>query len=375
MFPLGVITWRLGNSSLRSLEKLQLSENDRKELLEKFSINYNGVFYLSTCQRIIIVIGKADNLVLENLEREYLEFVGYEDCPNVEKYQGINALRHLAKVIASLDSITIGEDQIHHQFKLSFSQSHEYMSSLLSITLQKIIRLGKRVRHNELFNQGRVSTISIAIDHFDNQIRSANSIGIIGTGKMGRNIINSIRKINNEIVVYSRNSSRVGNLIESYEIHDYNDLRNHEILIFATDAKEAIMGLLLYNELELSCNLIFDLSMPRNCNDDLSEKLHLVTLHSLLELSRLNRKENNSINQIYEIINNELRKIIDEHSRILKSKIIVELREDMLQVAEKNKAELIDDCEIKDRKYDLLVRKLLHVSQVHMENLIKEVIL
>ena len=371
MLPIGVITWRLGVSSIDNLEQLVPPKEMRDTILTKLSQNYEGIYFMNSCQRIIIVAGVDNKLLLDNLKLEYFNLLGIENDAGSEIYTGPVALRHLGEVISSIDSITLGEDQIHHQFKTAFEECRPYMGSTLKFIIQKIIRLGKRIRNLDIFNQGRISTISMVTNIYGKEIEKASSIGLIGTGKMGRGIVRIVKEYNSEINVYSRSGARE-ETIDSYAIEDFINIKDHDVLLLATDAKKPIITKQFINDYSIKPNYIFDLSMPRNCHEDVAtiDKISVISLSDLLTHSK-NSFDNNEINEVFEFLSIEIRKIIVEYVKYAQSKIFVALREDMQSLAENNKDLIISGDDKAERQYDLLVKKLIHISQTHIETLLK----
>ncbi|MCE7734952.1 MAG: hypothetical protein GPJ54_08755 [Candidatus Heimdallarchaeota archaeon] len=372
MLNIGVITWRLGNSTICNLERLVLPEQKKKETLKKLSHDYNGICYISSCQRIILVVGVSNEMLLDNLKKDYLEELGISDSINEEKYVGTHALRHLGEVIASLDSITLGEDQIQHQFKEAFDDNIPYMSNILKFLLQRVIRLGKRVRNLPVYNKGRISTISMVVKSYHDEFRRASSIGIVGTGKMGREILKGLENYKNKLVIYSRSEKRSGDKLVNRAILRLEEMHHHDILLLVTDAVRPIINRDFLIERGIHPSLIFDLSLPRNCDDDVLsiDDLQLYRLSDLLIESKYSTNDE-EIKTVFEFLNAENRKIILEYLKYAKSEIFTSLRKDIQTIANDNKMSIINGNMKAERQYDLMVKKMLHISQTHIEELIR----
>lgn len=372
MLNIGVLTWRLGNSTICNLEKLALPEQKKNEALKKFSRDYNGICYINSCQRIILVVGVSNEMLLDNLKKDYLSELSVSDSNDEEKFVGTHALIHLGEVISSLDSISLGEDQIHHQFKEAFDDNMPYMSNTLKFLMQRVIRLGKRIRNLPIFNKGKISTISMIVKSYHEEIRRSSSIGIVGTGKMGKKILSVLEEYNTELNIYSRFENRYGEKLVNRIIIGLEQMKDHDILLLATDADKPIIDREFLIQRGISPSIIFDLSLPRNCDDDVLDMsdLQLYRLSDLLLESR-NLTNDEEMKTIYEFLNAENRKIIYEYLKYTKSEIFTSLRKDIQTIANDNKMSIINGNEKAERQYDLLVKKMIHISQTHIEELMR----
>ena len=329
---------------------------------------------MNTCQRIILAAPVANEILLDNLQNDFYAELGITEVIGNEKFFGSNAIRHLSEVISSLDSITLGEDQIHNQFKLAFAYCQPHMGNLLNFLMQRIIRLGKRIRQLSVFQEGKVSTISMVVKYYSQEIINAKSIGIVGTGKMSKGIVKVLKNYNDNLSIYTRNSARKGEDLDHLQIKSFSAIEPHNILILVTDSPTPILNRDLLESKGYTPRIVFDLSLPRNsCDDVVSEKTKLLTLSDLLEQSK-NSVERDVISDIYDKMNEEIRQIIHEYIKFTKSKIFKSLRTDIQELAEQSKSNIIE-CETtteqKQREYQLLINKMLHISQGHIEELIK----
>ena len=145
--PLTVITWRIGKSSIDTIESLLIKDTECDSTLQTLQQEFGSIFYMSTCQRILLISSIHDKREAIKLRDR---FISISDSPNDsvglgEMFIGSKALKHLAELISSLDSIVIGEDQIQHQFKQAYLQNEKYLNKMLKQILQQVIRIGKRI--------------------------------------------------------------------------------------------------------------------------------------------------------------------------------------------------------------------------------------
>lgn len=127
-------------------------------------------------------------------------------------YAGEDALRHLFRVSASLDSIVIGESQIFGQVKQAYENAKvaETVGTYLNHAYLAAIRVGKRVRSDTTINEGAVSisyaAVELARKVFGNL--SETTVGIIGSGEMGSLAAHHLHKADaGHFVIFNRSAA------------------------------------------------------------------------------------------------------------------------------------------------------------------------
>jgi glutamyl-tRNA reductase len=372
MFPLSVITWRLGNLDSQSYESLIPTKAQKEQIYSEIKNLTSGIYYLDTCQRIIIVIETIEHWLIDEITNLYYQIlhVKREDVVDPDVFMGIEALLHLSKVVSGFDSIVLGEYEIQNQIKTGFKNSEKYMNSNINSIMQSIIKIGKRVRQQVQLN--RSSTIEAAETIYRSKFEEATSIGLLGTGKMAVITLKYLTKYYDKITVYTTVEERVGNNLLDYEIKSFNNLENHEILVTATN-RPKIVNLEFLKSKNFNSNekLLIDLGMPRNCDTDViqGKDINLVDIEKLIGIeSDENRLK--TISDAMEIIELNVHNIIKEYKQKVRSKIIVSLRKELQQFAEGNQPEFITDCHKKE--FSQFVNKFIHISQQHLEHLIFE---
>lgn len=183
------------------------------------------VSILSTCNRLEL------HLVLTNAEngiREVTQFLSeYGGVPVDELRPHLfillqeDAIMHLLRVSAGLDSLVLGEGQILAQVKhaLAEGQKHKGMGRILGRLFKDAIKAGKRVRTETSIGTGAVSVSSAAAELAQMKIPNFVDckITIIGAGKMGRLLVKHLvskRAIN--ITLLNRSIQRADDLAAEY---------------------------------------------------------------------------------------------------------------------------------------------------------------
>ncbi len=149
---------------------------------------------LSTCNRVEVVAATADcqaasEAITAFLDGQRMERHAAPLDGHVYLYQGSEAVRHLFRVAASLDSLVVGEPQILGQLKQYYDAAQEAGSvgAILHRLFHRSFSVAKRVRTETAIGSGAVSVSSIAVDlakrifdRFDDK-----TVLLIGAGKMG----------------------------------------------------------------------------------------------------------------------------------------------------------------------------------------------
>jgi glutamyl-tRNA reductase len=177
-------------------ERLAFSEAAIAHALTELDARFGcEAVILSTCNRVELYLGRADNPMPmdADLIAEVLgEFHGVEAKelrPHLYEYRQAEAVRHLFRVVASLDSLIVGEAQIAGQVKRAYELAQACASAgpLLHVLFQQARTVAGRVRKETGIAQGHVSVSSVAVDyvrqvfeHFDDK-----TVLVIGAGKMG----------------------------------------------------------------------------------------------------------------------------------------------------------------------------------------------
>ncbi|MDZ4341534.1 MAG: glutamyl-tRNA reductase [Candidatus Binatia bacterium] len=149
---------------------------------------------LSTCNRVEVVAAAADGAAASAEIKTFLDAQGARRNAgqlddHVYAYQGADAVRHVFRVAASLDSMVVGEPQILGQLKEYYSAAQEAgtVGAILHRLFHRAFSVAKRVRTETGIASRAVSVSSVAVDlarrifdRFDDK-----TVMLIGAGKMG----------------------------------------------------------------------------------------------------------------------------------------------------------------------------------------------
>jgi glutamyl-tRNA reductase len=242
---------------------------------------------LQTCNRVEIFAVIEEELDL----RKIIDYWAVHSKLSTEEFskiveivRGEGVIRHLLKLVAGLDSLVIGEDQILGQVKRSyeFSKSNNYLGPFLSIIFEKSIRVGSKVRTLTGINKGRVSVGSVAVSLAEESIGRLNEkkILLIGSGEGASLIAKALKQRNVSFMNTSRTFERARSFAESLSgipimFEDaLTSLHTMDIIFLSTTAPYYLVTqdrIKKTMEAKNTSLLIFDLSNPRTVEEGISQ--------------------------------------------------------------------------------------------------------
>ncbi len=211
-------------------------------------------------------------------------------------YKNSDAIQHMFKVGAGLDSQILGDFEIISQLKLSakISKKHQLLNAYLERLINSVIQASKRIKTETELSSGATSVSFASVHYIKKTVDaiSTKNILLFGTGKIGRNTCeNLIKHTKNEhITLINRTRDKADKIAGKFKllVKDYSQLQeeigNADILIVATGAQNPTIDKhLIQNKKPL---LILDLSIPKNVDENVKE-LPQVTLVHLDHLSQM----------------------------------------------------------------------------------------
>jgi glutamyl-tRNA reductase len=147
---------------------------------------------LSTCNRVEVMTAAEDGLDAEPIIQQFLadhhrfELVPYQ--PFFYRYHQQEAVHHLFRVAASLDSMVVGEPQILGQLKRAYLLANEAggLNGSLKEIVNQALAVARRVRRETALGSAAVSVSYAAVELAKKIFGSleGKTIFVIGAGKM-----------------------------------------------------------------------------------------------------------------------------------------------------------------------------------------------
>jgi glutamyl-tRNA reductase len=183
------------SASLELREKLAFDANRIEEPLREL-VSLPDIaegLIVSTCNRVEVYAVTRDIAAgIAQVKRFLADFhaLSFDAVePHLYGYYGENAIRHVFRVAASLDSLVVGEAQILGQIKAAYGYAAEYKSSglILNRFLHKAFSVAKRIRTETGIASSAVSVAFAAVELAKKIFGSLSdkTVLLIGAGEMG----------------------------------------------------------------------------------------------------------------------------------------------------------------------------------------------
>lgn len=352
---------------------------------------------LSTCNRVEIYssVRSADRAA-DQIKDFLAAFhatsrTGFE--PALYVHAEADAIRHIFRVGASLDSMVVGEPQILGQLKDTFDYAlnHKTTGIILNRLMKKAISTAKRVRNETRIAENAVS-ISFAAVELARKIfteLSTKAVMLLGAGEMAelaaRHLVtNGVQNIR----IANRTYERCCELAEEFcgmpvRFDDYLEQMVHvDILICSTGAPSYV---LLKQQMQKIMRerrnrpvFIIDISVPRNIDPAINDldNVYLYHVDDLQQVVDSNKQERQKeAAKAEEIIHEEVEKFQQWLVSLDSVPVIVALRDKGVSIKQEEldkflaKHPTLDRQTIEDIDYLLsaVVNKMLHYPTVALK--------
>jgi glutamyl-tRNA reductase len=274
-------------------EKLSIPESQIESAIAHLTSypHIDEVAILSTCNRLEIYIVTSET---EYGIREVTQFLAEYSkllTPSLRQHLFVllhdDAVMHLLRVAAGLDSLVLGEGQILAQVKHTHKLGQQYngIKTILNRLFKQALTAGKRVRTETSIGTGAVSISSAAVElaHIKVENLAECRVVILGAGKMSRLLVQHlISKGAVQITILNRSRDRALELTKQFPEQPIKiDLLSEMLPVIAesdlvftsTSATEPILD---RSKLEMVLSpsqplMLFDISVPRNVHTDVND--------------------------------------------------------------------------------------------------------
>jgi glutamyl-tRNA reductase len=274
-------------------ERLAVPEARLAEALARLK-HWPGVsegIILSTCNRVeLYAIVKDSERGFETL-KNYLETIApdvspEEVAPHLYCLDGSEAVRHLFRVAASLDSMVVGEPQIMSQVKESFEAALGQKSTgvVLNKLVKKALSVGKRVRTETGIAENAVSVSYAAVELAKKIFQSleGKSVLLVGAGEMAklaaRHFVGAGMR---HVMITTRNYDLAVDVAKHFDgvpipFGDFpQEMSRADIVVCSTGASSYLIGPTeVHQALRTRQNrpmFLIDISVPRNIDPKVGE--------------------------------------------------------------------------------------------------------
>lgn len=281
-------------------ERLSIPEHSLEQSLKELRAHDQVLetSILSTCNRLEIysLLKNPEEGVeaIQNFLASHSGLPGQELQPHLFALHHEEAIQHLLRVSAGLDSLVIGEGQILSQVKKMYrlGQDHQSIGPILNRLLNQAVSTGKRVRTETNLGSGAVSISSAAVELAQlkvgqeqglDELVSLNNeiIAVVGAGRMARLLIQHLQsKGAVKLVLLNRTVSKAEVLASDFpelpiECLGLEQLDKQlcacSLLFTSTGTEEPIIDSKRIDNLIRNQRLmLIDIGVPRNISSDTS---------------------------------------------------------------------------------------------------------
>ena len=246
---------------------------------------------LSTCNRLEVYVMVSET---EHGIREVTQFLAEQGKLPVHQLRPYlfmllhhDAVMHLMRVAAGLDSLVLGEGQILAQVKHTHKVGQQYngIGRILNRLFNQAITAGKRVRTETSIGTGAVSISSAAVELAQLKVSDLTTcrVTVLGAGKMSRLVVQHLlSKGATQICIVNRSLDSARELAQQFKdaslkLHLLADmmqvLAESDLVFTATAATEPLLDrakleTILAPEQTLK---LFDIAVPRNVHADVND--------------------------------------------------------------------------------------------------------
>lgn len=344
---------------------------------------------LSTCNRIELYLAHTETGELRIAEAIGLlaEARGVELADVTEafySYEGLEATRHLFRMVSSLDSMVMGESQILAQTRSAFELARDAgtIGKTFDELFQYAFRVAKEIHTRTAIATGRVSVGSTAVDlarqifaRLDDKI-----VLMVGAGKMGELTLTHLLSHRPKAIrVTNRTEPRAVDLARRLERQHQaaatvvpfeawvDALAEVDIVITSTGAREPILTAKAFEPIPARRRyrslLLIDIAVPRNLDPAIGDAenvflYNIDDLQSITEAGLQQRRE--AIDACHEIIEAHLARRAERSSSEDLGPLINALRVHLKNITDQELRRLVPKLQDASEHDRGLIEQTLH---------------
>lgn len=306
-----------------------LSSVKFEEALQILSTEIGYTVIVSTCNRTEFYF--SSKYLAEEVKQKAIHIISELKkvdisliCEHLNFKIGNQAIEHLFRVSAGLESMILGEGQILNQLKTAYSQCFKYTDSFLNQLFQKALAVGKKVRTQTEIAKGAMSVPAAALQIIQGLILpqeiSQKNIMILGSGQVAELCLDHLHSqgATNNITLVSRSESHTL-LLTKYGITksiNYTQLQNYlydyDIILACTNAPHYIIKPEYFEAEKSKEFIICDMTLPRNIDPQVAQMdfIKLIDLDYLQKTIKENTlKRSGQIEKAEELIYLEMKRL------------------------------------------------------------------
>src|SRR4051812_48439733 len=342
---------------------------------------------LSTCNRVEVMAESPDDALIREFLCDFHHIPADSVAKHIYSLKNADAIRHVFRVAASLDSMMVGEPQILGQVKEAYRIAADAgtVGMNLNALMNRAFAVAKKIRSETGISQSAVS-VSFAAVELARKIfgdLSGKTVMIIGASKMGELAAKHLKRNGvSSVLVTNRTFERAVELAKVFEgaavpfEHFTDHMDRSDIVISSTGAPHFIIGKTLAEQImhrrKNKPMFFIDIAVPRDIDPTVNEidNAFLYDIDDLQQVIDANLKERlKEASRAEEIIDSEVQAFCHKMQSREVVPTIVQLRDTVEKLRrdeiERNRRHLKDfspqQLEALEQITKSMLNKILHV--------------
>ena len=288
----------------------RVSEEELPTRLEalKTVFGLEELMYVATCNRVVFLMHTTQE-ISDSFLQKFFSFINPDldqdlIAKHVIHYRGDDAVQHLFRVAASIDSLVVGEREILRQLREAYQRCQEWKltGDKIRLLMDQAVVAAKDVYSNTRLGEKSVSVVSLAIHKMmEHRLPKSARILLVGAGQTNTLVSKFLVKFGfTNVTVFNRTLDKAQAIAQKFsngKALPLSSLENFsggfDSLIVCTGATKAIIDKRLYTKLlkgEPGTKVAIDLSVPHNIDKTIAEAfdVKLIEVESLKKLAKQN---------------------------------------------------------------------------------------
>ena len=234
-------------------ERLVVSAGETQAVAQRIleATGAREVVLLSTCNRTEVYVVEGEVDAAPGIWSDFSALLGEDVSSFGYVRRDRDAVAHLFRVTAGIDSMILGEAQIHGQVRDAWERSRASSGAVLSRLFQSALMVGGRVRSETALGRGAASTSSAAVQLASKIFGSLSGrhAMVLGAGEMAELALECLVSEGvRTAIVANRTHERAAVLAERFSAQAlhydecWSRLADVDLLICSTAAPRAIVG-------------------------------------------------------------------------------------------------------------------------------------
>lgn len=352
---------------------------------------------LSTCNRVELYLatdeGSGAEQRIADLLAKRAEVTAPELSAHLYERRDVEALQHLFRVAASLDSLVVGEPQILGQTKQAHEAAvlHGTAGQLLGACFEGAFRVARRIRRETEIAKNPVSVSSVAVELARQVVGDfkGRRVLVVGAGKMSELAARTLRTQGATLTVVNRTRARADELAGRYgaTAADWDalaaELTRADIVIASTGAQRPVLTVEILDGVRKARRgrslVLLDIAVPRDVEPAAGKlsDIYLFDIDALQGVAAKHRQgREDEAAEAEAIVKEEVTRFLRAWRARQLGPVVTAFRKHVLDVAQAEAAKLVGAypglAENERKRFfdlaDSIAKKLLHQPQMALRD-------